>query len=362
MRIIIELRHPAHLHHFKFLIFHLSKNHNIKILISKKDILHKLLDELSLSYIAIGENKNGVFKKTVEIIKQDINFLKEIKRFKPDIIIGRPSHPLLFISWIMRKRSIIFAEDDFNVIFFNALIAFPFAKFIIAPIVTDLGWFNKKKIGYNGYQKLSYLHPNYFTPQIDAIIPYIKIDKPYFLIRLSKLNASHDINIKGITDSLCKEIINHLEIKGNVYISSEREICKTLQKYIISIPYHLIHQVLYFADLFICDSQSMAMEAALLGTPSIRFSDLAGRLNVLEELECQYQLTFGINASNPDRLFQKINELLEIPKLKQLFHKRRQKMLDDKLDVNAFMIWFIENFPESYSIMKKNPDYQWRFK
>ena len=36
-------------------------------------------------------------------------------------------------------------------------------------------------------------------------------------------------------------------------------------------------------------------------------------------------------------------------------------MLKEKIDVTAFMVWFIENYPESAKIMKENPDYQLRF-
>ena len=31
-------------------------------------------------------------------------------------------------------------------------------------------------------------------------------------------------------------------------------------------------------------------------------------------------------------------------------------MLTDKIDVTTFMIWFIENYPDSAKIMKVNPD------
>lgn len=114
--------------------------------------------------------------------------------------------------------------------------------------------------------------------------------------------------------------------------------------------------------MLISDSQSMTMEAAMLGVPSIRFSDLAGRIGVLEELENKYGLTFGIKTSEPERLFQKIHELLGIPDLRQEWQRRREKMLSDKIDVTAFFVWFIENYPESYRIMKANPHYQYRFK
>ena len=37
-------------------------------------------------------------------------------------------------------------------------------------------------------------------------------------------------------------------------------------------------------------------------------------------------------------------------------------MLADKIDITSFMVWFIENYPNSSDIMKKNPEYQYNFK
>jgi len=36
--------------------------------------------------------------------------------------------------------------------------------------------------------------------------------------------------------------------------------------------------------------------------------------------------------------------------------------LSTKIDPTAFMVWFIENYPESFRIMKEDPGYQERFK
>ena len=106
----------------------------------------------------------------------------------------------------------------------------------------------------------------------------------------------------------------------------------------------------------------MAVEAALLGTPSIRFNDFAGKISVLEELEHKYGLTYGIPSSQPDRLYSTVRELLSMPSVRGEFQARRQVMLSEKIDVTAFFTWFIENYPESRRIMKENPDFQYRFK
>jgi len=116
-----------------------------------------------------------------------------------------------------------------------------------------------------------------------------------------------------------------------------------------------------FPQLLTILKGEMIAEAAVLGTPSIRFNDFAGKLGYLEELEHKYGLTYGIKTSEPEKLYQKIEELLNTPDLKEEWKKRRQKMLSEKIDVTAFMVWFIENYPESVAIMKKNPDYQYKF-
>ena len=35
---------------------------------------------------------------------------------------------------------------------------------------------------------------------------------------------------------------------------------------------------------------------------------------------------------------------------------------EDKIDVTAFMVWFIENYPNSIKYIKATPDYQFEFK
>ena len=98
-----------------------------------------------------------------------------------------------------------------------------------------------------------------------------------------------------------------------------------------------------FAQMYIGDSQSMAVEAAMLGTPSIRFNDFAGRIGVLEELEKKYQLTVGIPTSEPERLYSTVSMMLRENNLKETFQMRRARMLSDKIDVASFYTSFIEN-------------------
>jgi len=119
---------------------------------------------------------------------------------------------------------------------------------------------------------------------------------------------------------------------------------------------------MYFATMYIGDSQTMAAEAAVLGTPSLRFNDFVGKLSYLEELEHTYGLTYGIKTDQPQKLLDKIEELLANPNLKEEWQEKRKKMLADKIDVTSFMVWLIENYPASAQKVQANPDIQNQFK
>lgn len=106
----------------------------------------------------------------------------------------------------------------------------------------------------------------------------------------------------------------------------------------------------------------MSAEAGVLGPPFIRYNDFVGKIGYLDELENKYKLGFGIKTTETERLFIKANELINMPDLKEEWQIRKAKMLKDKINVTKFMFWFFENYPESVKIMRKNPEYQLKFK
>lgn len=356
MKVLIDLNHPAHYHLFKNTMKMLKTNGIKCVLVAQtKDILTDLLDEEGIKYINIKEKrrkKNSLLVLMIDMLLKDFRMLRIALKEKPDIMIGT-SISICHIGKLINKPTYIFGEDDAHLVPLVANLAFPFVKGIISPIVCSLGKWEKKKIGYNGYQKLAYLHPNYFKPDIDIVKKYIDTNKRYCIIRLAKLNAHHDKGISGFSEKHLKKIIDKLSNWCSVYISSEEELSIDLQKYKLSIEYKDMHDVLFFASLYIGDSQSMAVEAAMLGTPGLRFNDFAGRISVLEELEKKYGLTFAYKTNDFQSLLNKIDELINTKKLKEIWNQRRELMISEKIDLTAFIEWFVRNFPASESICKK---------
>lgn len=364
MRALFYIGHPAQYHFFKHTIYNLKKEGNeVRILIKTKDILEQLLTEDGLEYVNIQSlvrksTKCGILSAS---FKRTWAVYKIAKSFKADILLGTDSS-IAQAGWLLRKPAITTLEDDEPIIKNLARLTYPFTTDILVPTVCSVGKWEQKKIGYKGYMKLAYLHPHYFKPDSNIVSSY-GITSRFILIRLAKLSAHHDDGIKGLDIKLVDTIISKAEAKSyKVYISSETEIDERFSNYKLRIKHTDIHHVMSFASLLISDSQSMSVEAAMLGVPNLRFSDFSGRISVLEELENTYGLTLGIKTNEAERLIAELERLLDMNDVKNIFSERRQKMLNDKIDVTAFLTWFIKNYPKSEQMMKHNPDFQNQFK
>jgi uncharacterized protein len=358
MKILFYFGHPSQYLFLRNAILLLrGKGINCEIIIKSKDILEKLLAENNEHYINIlpeGRKSNKLGLLT-GLIKRIIRLWKYVRKNKFNLLIGTdPS--LAHIGFVFNIPVITVLEDDIDVIPDLAKLTYPFTSLILTPTGCKVGKFERKAIHYDGYMKLAYLHPNRYIPKA------VSLKQPYFLLRVSRLDAYHDKKAGGFSYLLIKEIAKQLVNRGSVYISSEGTLHESLKGFELQIKPSEMQDVLANSEMLISNSQSMSMEAAMLGIPSIRFSDFSGKISVLEELEHVYGLTFGIPTEMPGMLFKKIAELLSISNLKDEFGKRRQRMLDDKIDVTSFMVWFIENYPESFRIMKDDPKYQLRFK
>jgi hypothetical protein len=358
MKFLVYIGHPAQYLFFKNIIRELRINgHQITIIIKSKDVLETLLktdDEKYINILPEGR-KSGSWGILSGLIKRDFRLFNFLKNKKYNLLIG--TDPSVAHMGLLRRTPVItVVEDDFEVIKRLAWITYPFTSQILTPTGCRTGKFEYKTIHYDGYMKLAYLHPNQFKRKP------AKLKQPYFLIRISNLDAYHDRGIFGFSTDLLHKIVVLLRDKGQILISSESSLDTLLLPYELKIIPNEMQDVLANATILISDSQSMSVEAAMLGVPSIRFSDFTGKISVLEELEHIYKLTFGIPTSSPEKLFEKIFELLSISGLEEEFAKRREIMLKDKIDVTAFVVWFLDKYPESVNMMYEQPSLQNRFK
>lgn len=361
-RLLIYLGHPAHFHLFKNLVQDFkAKGHEVLIVIKTKDILEELCRSENWEYSNVlpEYRKNNLWGFAGSYLKKYRRISKLIRKFKPDLLLGSEPSLTHLGKWF-RIPSFVFSEDDVHIIPQFAKIAYPYADVILSPESCNAGKWEYKKIAYRGFHKLAYLHPSVFTPDRSKIEAYLP--GKFFILRLTELAAYHDTGRQGIQRDFVRKIIRLLEPRGKVVITSEKKLDPEFEKLRLQLPPELIHHALFFASLYIGDSQSMAVEAALLGTPGIRINDFAGEIGVLNELENTYGLTFGFKPSEEEKIGIKITELLSNEHLRQEFQEKRKRLLEEKINVPAFFSWFILSYPESRQIMRENPSYQYQFK
>ena len=362
MKLLVGMSHPAHFHLFRETMNILKRNnHTVSVVITPKDVLEDLLKESNIDYFKLVERNDykGFTGKLRKLISSSLKLDKLVREQRPDLMMGSFTQ----MAWVGHRRgipNIFFGEDDISYTFLQSFITYPFVDHIVAPEVTKVGIFAFKKIAYPGTQKMAYLHPRVFTPD-ELCVPEIDVKKPYAIIRLVALNAYHDVAKRGIDIEMLRSIIEHLKHFGNVFISSEKPLPEEFETYKLPVDSSNIHHALAFADLFIGDSQSMTVEAALLGTPALRINDFAKKVSILNMLENDYGLTSSFKTGQLGEMLQKTDELIQKQDICEEYQKNKSRFMEQAVDVSAFFAWFIGNYPASLKILKENPRYPDKF-
>jgi predicted glycosyltransferase len=208
-----------------------------------------------------------------------------------------------------------------------------------------MGDIEKKQIRYPGYHELAYLHPKWFKPDRDVLGETGIGDKNFFILRFVSWQASHDIKQKGVSHKMKMELIETLTKYGQVFITSEAQLPSELESYRLPLGPEKLHHLMAFATMVIGEGATVASEAAMLGVPAFYITKPGGGLGYTNELEEKYGLIFNFDVQQCDSALQKIKDLLKKPDLKEKWLVKRDKMLNEKIDVTEFIARFIETYP-----------------
>ena len=362
MNILIEIGHPAHVHKLAPTIKILTaRNHKISVVTKEIPSVEFLLTKFEIPFKVIGVKKDSLPGKGIMQLWYNLRCFILLKQEKIDVMIGCVSAS--YMTRITKIPSILLDDDDDEVEPLLVKYIHPYITDILSPSALTGNRLRMDTIYYPGYHELAYLHPNRFTPD-ESIITEIglKAGDPYFVVRFNAFKAHHDVGIHGLSIENKRKLIARLEAVGTVFITSERNLDEEFKKYQLLLSPEKIHSLIYYATMLIGDSQTMTSEAAILGTPAIKCNTFAGRLAIPNELENKYHLCYSFLPEESDKFFLKIDELLSIKDLKSEFIRRKEKLLKDKIDVTAFYVWFIENYPTSAHTLRENPEYQYTFK
>lgn len=360
MKVLIDIGHPAHVHLFRnFASGMIDKRHEILFTIRENEFEKKLLDHYALPYESLGRKSDSLTGKLTGILKFDYRLFKVAARFKPDLFLSHGSYSAAHVAFLKARPHIAF-EDTFN--FEQVWLYKPFTRAILTsdydhPLKTS------KVIRFSGYHELAYLHPYRYKPDITVLDELgISANEKYVILRFGSWKASHDYGHTGISFENKLEAVRQFSKLARVFISSESELPQELLPYKITIEPYRIHDALAYASMIWAETFTMPAESTVLGTPAIIIHN--SKSLPLKEQSETYNLCFIFSESENEQqeAIKKGVELLGGKGTKNEWIKRRDRMLDDKIDVTSMLVWFVENWPDSFRIMKENPEYQNRFK
>ncbi len=343
MNILFDIVHPAHVHFFKHMITDLrSRGHTTSILARDKDVTKALLAHSGLDYEVLGAPAAGRRGQLKELVERDLRLAQMARRRDVDVIVTR--NPAGVQAARLAGAVGIFDTDDGSAAGIHFKAARPFAHWLTSPDCLPERW-GRRHVPYRGYKQSAYLHPDHFTPD-SAVFGDLGLEEgaPFFVIRFVAMDASHDGGEAGLDLQTKRRLIERLQAHGRVFLSIEGgKVPEEWSHLAYRLPAHRMHDLLAFATLVVGDSQTMAAEAAFLGTPALRASTFAGRISYLDEMEHRYGLTWAFHPREHQAFLSKLDALLaQGSEAKARLIPQRELMLSEKDNIARWFVDFIE--------------------
>ena len=344
MKILFIINTPAQAYTWKNIIKQLiEKGHLTKILVRDYGSAPEIMNHFGYSYSIFKTRGSKTWR-----------LFSAFEHFQKCYVLSRDCSPSLIVGFgldaaitgfRLRKPSIMFIDDEGTRVQ-NGLTHL-FADIIVSP-QTFKRRIGKKHILVNSYKELAYLHPEYFQPDPN-IFDELKINKgdKYVILRFNAFDAVHDVGKHGFSSEDQFALVEGISKKAHVFISPEGSLPRELWRFRLPIAQTRIHHALYYAQMLVTDTQTMATEAAILGTPVIRSNNFVGPNDMgnFLELENKYELIYSFRDAH--QAIKKAYALLDLPGLKEQWMKKREKLLSEKINITKLMVEIINNYPRS---------------
>lgn len=339
MRVLFDIGHPAHVHLFKHVIAALeSAGHRVLVTASDKDVAHQLLREYGIPYVSLGRAGRGMFAKGVGLAFSAARLLRVAKRFSPDVLVAVSPVRAAPVAWALRRPCV--GLDDTEHARLARSLYMPFVTKVLTPDCYRLN-LGRKQVRYVGFHELAYLHPKRFSRDADVLTEAgLGAGERFAVVRFVKSDAAHDVGHSGFSESARLRLVQALAAHVKVMVSGEGPLPRELEPYRIRCRASAMHDLLAFASVYAGDAGTMTTEAALLATPAVFCGTVGPLIGNFRHLEEKYGLLRSFVDS--DGAIECAVELASNPSAKAEWESRRQRLLNDCIDVTAWLVDVVE--------------------
>jgi uncharacterized protein len=355
VKILTDLGHPKNVHVLKNLVSRLEElGHEIHFVCRDREHIKDLCRAYGFSVVDRGPGGKGLLGKFVCLLRTDWQFLKLARKIKPDLLLSFASPYLANLALLTGIPMVVFDDTEQNGLV-QKIYSFCSAAIVVPSCFGKT--LNKRQFCFNGYYELAYLAPGCFQPDHSILAELgLTAGEKYVLLRFVAWKAVHDFRHNGLSLEEKQELAASFSGLARVFISAEDELPEELEPLRLKTPPELIHKVMANASLVFSEGATMAAEAAVLGVPVVYCSDL--RPGYIADLEKRYGLLSAFShGSIKDALARGMEILEDRGEDRQRLALKRDAMLAKSVDVSAFMVWFIDQFPKSVEVMLADPQY-----
>ncbi|AGN02207.1 hypothetical protein L593_11310 [Salinarchaeum sp. Harcht-Bsk1] len=336
MRVHFDVTHPAHVHLFRHAIESLAaEGHAVGVTAREKEVTTALLDAYGIEHEVLSRKREAAWALGPEWGVRTLRTLDYVRRFDPDVVVSQLNPSAVGAATLTRTPSVVFHDSETAGRLADVLA--PLTDVVCSPTGVQQRLGDNHRF-YDGFHELAYLHPDRFEADPDLLAEYgVDSEASYAVVRFVSMGAYHDVGEAGLAREQKRRLVETLAEHGPVYVSSEGEPPADLPGDSVPVPPDAIHHLLANASVFVGDSDTMAIEAAVLGTPTVRVDsfgdgDVLGCFNELERFDLVHSTTDG------DEAVERAAELADDPAATDRWRRRRDRLLDETVDVSAYMV------------------------
>jgi predicted glycosyltransferase len=342
MKVHFDVGHPAHVHLFKHAITELqARGHETLVTSREKEVAVDLLDAYGIDHVPISRKGDSTLDLAREWFVRELKLVWHARRFDADVILSHFNPSAAHAAAVTGAEFVMCNDDELAADTFGA-VTHPFASVIATPACfrEDLG---ERHRTFEGVLELAYLHPDRFDPDPGSLREHgVEVGEPYFVLRFVAWGAHHDVGEAGFSRQAKQDLVSYLDQHGTVYITSEDPIPPAFEEYRLPVPPADVHDLLYYADGYVGDSQTMALEAGVLGTPAVRSNSFAASDDVsnVAYLEAEYDLLYSFGDERA--AIETVKELVGDPESQTRWGQRRETFVADAVDLTATIVELVE--------------------
>ncbi|NIB98539.1 DUF354 domain-containing protein [Halobacterium sp. R2-5] len=343
MRVLVDVTHPAHVHLFRHAVEAFrERGHEVRVASREKDVTTDLLDAFGIEHTVLSRKRSGATGVVREWSTRGARLARLAAGFRPDVVLSRLNPASAHVASLFGVPNVVFHDNEVAGLLDR--VTAPFAEVVATPAAFDRD-LPTEHVRYQGFHELAYLHPARFTPDADRLrAAGVDPAEPYSVVRLVAMDGHHDAGSDGFSQGALAALVEGLDDHGEVYVSSEADLPGDLAAHAMPVPAEAMHDLLAFADVYVGDSATVATEAGVLGTPSVRYNPLDTEMGNFASL-AEYGL---VQSTQSEReAVETALGLAADPDAGRRWRRRRRDLLADNIDLTSFVVELTEEVAAS---------------